>query len=101
MLVPVIGLQAVRRERRHRHARGDEQVLAGYLDDWEEKMKRVASHGKAYELSPMFKMIALRLLTTGRAREYYEMWEAEIDKDEDGYFTRPIQAYEPIYIQAT
>ncbi len=44
-----------------------------------------SAHSKEYELNAIFRIIALRFLTAGRAREYYEMRESEVSKDEKGY----------------
>jgi hypothetical protein len=62
-----------------------EEDIAQAIEEWEMRLTRLAAHGKEYELNAMFKIIALRSLTTGRAREYFEMWESEVSKDEIGY----------------
>ena len=62
-----------------------EVEMAAAIEEWEMRLHRLAAHGKEYELNVMFKIIALRFLTVGRAREYYEMWESEVSKDEKGY----------------
>ena len=41
-------------------------------------------HGKEYELPPVFKINALRMLTVGKAKEYFDMWEADRDPMDPG-----------------
>ena len=82
-----MGLMEQARRLMHPEAPKKEEDIAAAVEEWEEKMKRLGAHGREYELSPMFKIIALGCLTVGRAREYFEMWEAETRKDEDGFNT--------------
>mgnify|MGYP003349288641 CR=1 FL=1 len=51
---------------------------------WIRKLKRLEVHGKEYELPPVFKMNALRMLMTGKAKEYFDMWEADRDPTDAG-----------------
>ena len=37
---------------------------------WEDKMRRLEAHGEEFKLAPVFKISALRLLMTGKAKEY-------------------------------
>ena len=59
--------------------------MAKAIEEWELRLSRSAAHGKEFELSARFKIFALSLLAAGRAREYFEMWESEVPKDEKGY----------------
>ena len=43
-------------------------------------MRRLEAHGIEYKLVAVFKINALRLLTTGKAREYFDLWEGDSDK---------------------
>ena len=44
------------------------------------KLRRLEAHGDEYELAAALKINALRLLTTGKAREYFDLWEGDSDK---------------------
>ncbi len=42
-------------------------------------MQRLKAHGEEFELPPLFKISVLRMLMTGRAEEYLDLWEADHD----------------------
>ncbi len=44
---------------------------------WQGKMRRLEAHGKVFKLAPAFKINALRMLMTGKATEYFALWEAD------------------------
>ena len=46
---------------------------------WQDKMKRLEAHGAEYKLAPVFKINALRMLMIGKAKEYFDLWEADRD----------------------
>ncbi len=39
-------------------------------------MRRLEAHGGEFNLAPVFKIKALRMLMTGKAEEYFDLWEA-------------------------
>ena len=47
-----------------------------------------------YELVPVFKINALRMLMTGKAKEYFDLWEADRD------FTEAAKSYEELLNKA-
>ncbi len=40
---------------------------------WQDKMRRLEVHGDEYKFSPVFKINALRMLMTGKPKEYFDM----------------------------
>ncbi len=42
-------------------------------------MRRLEAHGKEHKLEPVFKIIVSRMLMTGKAKEYFDLWEADRD----------------------
>ena len=56
-----------------------EEDLAEAVDSWLDRMRRLELHGSDYRLPPLFKINALRMLMTGKAKEYFDMWESECD----------------------
>ncbi len=38
-------------------------------------MRRQEAHGDEYKLVPVFNVNALRMLMTGRAQEYFDVWD--------------------------
>ncbi len=45
----------------------------------QDKMRRLEAHGEEYKLAPAFKINTLRMLMTGKAKEYFDVWEADRD----------------------
>ena len=74
-----MGLAEQARKLMHPDPPRREEELAEAIDQWLDKLKRLELHGKEYELPPVFKMNALRMLMTGKAKEYFDMWEADRD----------------------
>ena len=37
------------------------------------------AHGEEFKLAPLYKINALRMLMTGKAKEYFDLWEADHD----------------------
>ncbi len=37
------------------------------------------AHGEEFKLTPLFKISALRMFTTGKAKQYLDVWEADHD----------------------
>jgi hypothetical protein len=56
-----------------------EEELAAYVEMWQDKMRRLEVHGEAFKLAPLFRIKSLRLLMTGKAKEYFDFWEADHD----------------------
>ena len=56
-----------------------EEDLAESIDGWLDKLRRQEAHGDAYKLAAVFKLDALRTLTAGKAREYFDLWEDDRD----------------------
>ncbi len=50
-----------------------EEELAEYLEVWQEKMRRLEAHGGEFKLATLFKINALRMLMTGKAKEYLDL----------------------------
>ncbi len=42
-------------------------------------MRRLEAHGDEYKLAPVYKLNALRMLMTGKAKEYFDLWERDRD----------------------
>ena len=54
-----------------------EEDLAEHVEMWQDKMRRLEAHVDEFKLAPVFKTNALRTLTIGKAKEYFDLWEAE------------------------
>ena len=54
-----------------------ESEIAERVEEWEEKVSRLARYGADYQLPPMFKKVALKKLLTGKAVDSFERWDAE------------------------
>ena len=63
-----------------------EEEIAECLDNRVERVRRLESHGTKYALPPLYKVTAMKLLMVGRAKENYEIWEADHKDDADGGF---------------
>ncbi len=50
-----------------------EEDVAEHVEMWQDKMRRLEAHGEE------FKINALRMLMTGKAKEYLDLWEADHD----------------------
>ncbi len=47
------------------------------MEMWQNKMKRLETDGDDFKPAPVCKISAFRLLMTGRAKEYFDLWEAD------------------------
>jgi hypothetical protein len=56
-----------------------QEELTEHVEMWRDKMRRLEAHGQEYKLWPVFKINALRMLMTGKAKEYFDLWEADRD----------------------
>ncbi len=57
-----------------------EDELAECIDTWIDKRRRLEAHGEEFKLAPVVKINALRMLTTGKSREFFDLWESDGDK---------------------
>ena len=64
-----------------------EEDLYEELDKWIERVRRLEAHGEKYVLPPLYKVTALRLLMVGKAKEHFEIWEADHKSELDGGFS--------------
>ena len=53
------------------------------VDKWIERIRKLESHGQEYALAPLYKVIALKKIMIGKAKEYFDIWEAD-HKEEGG-----------------
>ncbi len=56
-----------------------EAELADHEEMWQDKMRRLEAHGEEFKLAPLYKINALRMLMMGKAKEYFDLWEADHD----------------------
>ncbi len=45
---------------------------------WQNKMRRQEVCGEECKLTPIFKISSLRMLMAGKAKEYFDVWEADL-----------------------
>jgi hypothetical protein len=57
--------------------RGEE--LAEHVELRQGKMRSLGAHGDEFTLAPVCKFDALRMLMVGKAKEYFDLWEAHRD----------------------
>ena len=74
-----LGLAEQARKLMHPDPPKREEELAECVEMWQDKMRRLEAHGDEYKLAPVFKINALRMLMTGKAKEYFDLWEADRD----------------------
>ncbi len=67
-----LGLAKQARRLMHPEPPRREEELAEHAEMWQDKMRRLEAHGDEYKLAPVFKINALRMLMTGKAREYVD-----------------------------
>ncbi len=67
-----------------------EEELAEHVEMWQGKMRRLEAHGDEFKMPPAHKVNALRMLMTGKAKDYFDLWEA--DRDNAG----PAKSYEEL-----
>ncbi len=56
-----------------------EEELAEHEKMWQDRMRRLEAQGEEFKLAPLLKITTLRMLTTGKAKEYFDLWEADHD----------------------
>lgn len=54
-----------------------EDDVAEAIELWEEKLMRLARHGDGYQLTTVFKQVALKKILVGKIRETFELWETD------------------------
>ena len=50
--------------------------------------QKAIAHGPQFGLAPLYKVIALKKLMVGRAKEHFDLWEAEHKQEPDCGFAR-------------
>ncbi len=75
------GLAEQARRLMHPEPPKKENDVAEHVEMWLDKMRRLEAHGHEYKLVPVFRINALRMLTTGKAREYFDLWEGDRGQD--------------------
>ncbi len=50
-----------------------EEELAEHLEMWQDKMTKLKALGEEYKLTLVFKINALRMVMTGKAKEYLDL----------------------------
>jgi len=68
-----------------------EEDISECLDNWIERVRRLESHGTKYALPPLYKVTAMKLMMVGRAKENYEIWEADHKDDPDGGYAKILE----------
>ncbi len=61
-----------------------EEELAEHVEMWHDKMSRLEAHGDEFKLVPVFKITALSMLVAGKAKEYFDLREADRDTTDLG-----------------
>ena len=79
-----LGLAEQARRLMHPDPPKKEEDLSESVEAWQDKMRRLEAHGDEYKLAPVFKINALRMLMTGKAKEYFDIWEADRDPTDSG-----------------
>ncbi len=49
------------------------------MEIWQDKIRRLEAHGGEYELAPVLKINTLRMLMTGKAKDYFDLCEGDRD----------------------
>ena len=65
-----------------------EADLENAVDRWADCNRKLEAHGNQFGLAPLYKVIALKKLMVGRAKEHFDIWEAEHKQDADCGFAR-------------
>ncbi len=53
--------------------------LADHVEMWQNNMRRLEAHGEEFKLASLYKINVMRMLMTGKAQEYFDVWEADHD----------------------
>jgi hypothetical protein len=56
-----------------------EEELAERVEMWQDKMRRLEAHGEEYKLASACTINALRMRMIGKAKGYFDLWEADRD----------------------
>ncbi len=80
------GMAGQARRLMHPEPPNKEEELAEYMEMWQDNMRRLEEHGVEFKLAPVFKINALRMLMTGKAKEYFDLWEADRDTTDAAKF---------------
>ncbi len=77
----VVAINPGRKLRRHeRHKVQQRDYGASSLKTWQDKPRRLEAHGDEDKLAPVFTINASRMIMTGRAKDIFEIWEADRDE---------------------
>ena len=60
-----------------------ESALEHAVDKWTESNRKLESHGNQFGLAPLYKVIALKQMMVGRAKEHFDLWEADHKHEAD------------------
>ena len=60
-----------------------ESTLELVVDQGIERNRKLDSHGTQYGMSNLYKLIALKKFMVGRAKEYFDIWEAGHKHEDD------------------
>ncbi len=56
-----------------------EEDFAEHMGLLQDNMRRLEACGDEYELAPVYKIESLRMIMTGKAKEYFDIWEEHPD----------------------
>ncbi len=56
-----------------------EEDLVEHVGMWMDKTRSPEAHGDEFKMAPTFKINAVRMLMTGKAKEYFDIWAAGRD----------------------
>ncbi len=56
-----------------------EEELPEHVEMWQDKMRRLEAHGDEFKMPPAYKVNALRTFMAGKAKESFDLWEADRD----------------------
>ena len=65
-----------------------ESDLENAVDKWTESNRKLESHGNQFGLALLYKVIALKKLMVGRAKEHFDLWEADHKHEADCGFSK-------------
>ena len=54
-------------------AASKEEDIAEVIENWEEKVNRLARHGESYRLPEAFKKVALKAMLVGKIKDNFEL----------------------------
>ncbi len=74
-----LGLAEQARISMHPDPTKKDEELAKNVELWQGEMRRLEDHAGEYKLVPMYEISALRMLMTGKADEYFDLWDADRD----------------------